>query len=205
MFRQISKRSMLCLGKSCQPLSSAQFQWLRHNVQIEYFSTQESNNNKNNDDSTPTKPRILFVCVANSCRSQMADVLGTKYLSDIFDVYSAGARPTSPNPRAMQLMKSKGEDVDRLHSKSLEDIPVPVEYAVSLCNGNDLGCPLLVGNVNQYLDWEQPDPVSAQGTEDEINQVYESVYNQIEQLVVDFRKEYLAKQQELNDQTKKYQ
>ena len=102
-----------------------------------------------------------------------------------------GAKPTNPNPKAMELMRSKGENVDRLKSKSLSDIPTPIEYAVSLCNGNDLGCGLLPGQVEHYLDWEQPDPVKAEGTEQEINQVYENVYNAIEQKVLQFKKEYL--------------
>ena len=52
------------------------------------------------------KPRILFVCVANSCRSQLAEVLGQKYLSDFYEVYSAGSTPSEPNELTLDFLKS---------------------------------------------------------------------------------------------------
>ena len=64
--RGVSRRVLLC----CE--------------QFRHFGSEGKSEGKND------KPRIVFVCVANSCRSQMADVLGTKHLSDYFDVHSAG-------------------------------------------------------------------------------------------------------------------
>ena len=144
------------------------------------------------------KPRILFVCVANSCRSQLAEALGRKYLSDIYEVHSAGSTPSSPNPLAIEFLESKGYDTSMLYSKSYADIPKPIDIAIALCDEGDMEC-------NSYFDasilerkcWSQTDPVKIDGTQEEKMKVMERVYYNIEKLMLEFKLESLKQLKEI--------
>ena len=90
-----------------------------------------------------TKPKVAFICVHNSCRSQIAEALGKALASDVFESYSAGTE-TKPriNPDAVRLMKELyGIDMEQTqHSKLISDIPDP-DIAISM--GCNVGCPFI--------------------------------------------------------------
>ena len=65
--------------------------------------------------------KILFLCVANSARSQMAEGLARSILSEDFIIHSAGSKPSSVNPYAIQVMNEIGIDISKQHSKSVDD------------------------------------------------------------------------------------
>lgn len=132
-----------------------------------------------------SKPRILFMCVANSCRSQMAEALGRHHLIDRFEIFSAGSSPTQVNPRAVQVLQEIRLDTSVLRSKSFDDVPRDVNYAISLCSEQELSCPTFPATVER-LSWPMPDPADAEGTEDEVLQVFRHVRDAIEQKIVDF-------------------
>ena len=102
------------------------------------------------------KKKIAFICVHNSCRSQIAEALGKKYLSDRYDCYSAGTE-TKPqiNQDAVRLMKQEyGIDMERTqYSKLLQDIPEADIYVSMGCNVN---CPVIPEK--QRIDWGLEDP-----------------------------------------------
>ena len=103
-----------------------------------------------------TKPKVAFVCVHNSCRSQMAEALGKALAGEVFDSYSAGTE-TKPqiNQDAVRLMKDRhGIDMEATQrSKLLADIP-PVDVVVTMgCNVN---CPWLPCRHRE--DWGLDDP-----------------------------------------------
>ena len=102
------------------------------------------------------KKKIAFICVHNSCRSQIAEALGKSYLSEKYDCYSAGTE-TKPqiNQDAVRLMrKLYGIDMEKeQYSKTIDKIPTP-DIAVSM--GCDVGCPF-IGRKFDY-DWGLPDP-----------------------------------------------
>ena len=103
-----------------------------------------------------TKPKVAFVCVHNSCRSQMAEALGKALAGEVFDSYSAGTE-TKPqiNQDAVRLMKDRhGIDMEATQrSKLLADIP-PVDVVVTMgCNVN---CPWLPCRHRE--DWGLEDP-----------------------------------------------
>lgn len=132
------------------------------------------------------KPRVAFLCVHNSCRSQMAEAFGKKYLSDICDCYSAGTE-TRPeiNQDAVRLMKQI-HDIDmekEQYSKLLEEIPEP-DIVVSM--GCNVICPSMPGKV--HMDWGLEDPT---GQPDE---VFLETMKRIEEKVLKLR-EFIAKQQ----------
>ena len=109
------------------------------------------------------KPKVAFVCVHNSCRSQMAEALGKLLASDVFDSFSAGAE-TKPqiNQDAVRLMKERyGVDMEQTqYSKLLSDIP-PVDVVITM--GCNVQCPNLPCKHRE--DWGLDDPT---GQPDEV-------------------------------------
>ena len=102
------------------------------------------------------KKNILFVCIENSNRSQMAQAFAIMSGGDKVNAYSAGSRPSGRiNPKAISAMKELGYDLSTHDSKSLDDIPdVIYDYAVTMGCGD--ACPLYPGK--RYEDWELEDP-----------------------------------------------
>lgn len=102
------------------------------------------------------KLRVAFVCVHNSCRSQIAEALGKYLAGDVFESYSAGTQ-TKPaiNPDAVRLMKEMyGIDMEReQYPKLLEDIPAPDVVITMGCN---VSCPTLPCRMRE--DWGLDDP-----------------------------------------------
>ena len=101
-------------------------------------------------------PRVLFVCVENSCRSQMAEGFARAIGGASVEVYSAGSNPSGHlNPRAVESMARIGCDLRAHSSKSVAELPV-VEYDVVVTMGCGDVCPVYAGI--RYLDWDLPDP-----------------------------------------------
>jgi protein-tyrosine-phosphatase len=100
--------------------------------------------------------RILFVCVENANRSQMAEAFARIHGDSHVEAYSAGSRPRGQvNPRAIEFMKEVGYDLAKHQSKSLGDIP-DVEFDVAVTMGCGDQCPLV--RAKRRLDWNIPDP-----------------------------------------------
>jgi arsenate reductase (thioredoxin) len=101
---------------------------------------------------------ILFLCVANSARSQMAEGLARQMLGPDITVLSAGSAPSSVNPCAVEAMAELGIDISAQHSKSVDDIDTAaLDLVVTLCA--EEVCPVLPGRVRR-LHWPIPDPAS---------------------------------------------
>jgi len=102
------------------------------------------------------KPKVAFICVHNSCRSQVAEALGKQFVSDVFESYSAGTE-TKPhiNQDAIRLMKQLyGIDMERTqHSKLLLEIP-PVDIVITM--GCNVVCPHVPSKYRE--DWGLNDP-----------------------------------------------
>ena len=100
--------------------------------------------------------RVLFVCVENSNRSQMAEAFARLHSSGRVEVYSAGSRPSGRvNPRAVEFMRERGYDLTPHQSKALTEIP-DVEYDVAVTMGCGDECPLVRAKCRE--DWGIPDP-----------------------------------------------
>ncbi len=101
---------------------------------------------------------ILFLCVANSARSQMAEGLARQRFGAAVRVQSAGSRPTRVNPYAIEVMREVGVDLSSHASKSVDTIdPASVDTVVTLCA--EEVCPVFLGKVTR-LHWPIPDPAS---------------------------------------------
>lgn len=106
---------------------------------------------------TTNKPKVAFICVHNSCRSQIAEALGRHLAGDVFDSFSAGTELKEHiNPDAVRLMKSLyGIDMEAngQHSKLLSDLP-SVDIVVTM--GCNVECPYLP--CKERVDWGLEDP-----------------------------------------------
>jgi arsenate reductase (thioredoxin) len=107
--------------------------------------------------SENTRKSILFVCVENSNRSQMAEAFARMHGAAGIDAYSAGSRASGRvNPKAVEAMQEVGYDLTQHHSKSLSDIPA-IEYDAVIGMGcGDEGCPLM--RAKRREEWGIPDP-----------------------------------------------
>lgn len=109
------------------------------------------------------KPKVAFICVHNSCRSQIAEALGKLLAGDVFESYSAGTeRKEQINPDAVRIVKELyGMDMEQTQRpKLLSDIP-PVDVVVTMgCNVN---CPFLPCKMRE--DWGLEDPTGKDDAE----------------------------------------
>lgn len=106
--------------------------------------------------------RVLFLCVANSARSQMAEGLARSILGRDVEVSSAGSAPSSVNPYAVEAMAEIGIDISHQRSKSVAEIDsAAIDIVVTLCA--EEVCPVLPGRV-QRLHWPIPDPATKDAT-----------------------------------------
>ena len=125
------------------------------------------------------KPRGVFICVHNSCRSQIAEALGKKLASDVFESYSAGTE-TKPqiNQDAVRIMKQLyGIDMEQTqYSKLISDIPKP-DIAISM--GCNVGCPFIGRPFDD--NWGLDDPTG------QSDAVFEETIRKIEENVLKLR------------------
>lgn len=122
--------------------------------------------------------KVAFICVHNSCRSQIAEALGKHLASDIFECYSAGTEVRSNiNQDAVRLMKSKFQiDMEKTqHSKVLKDIPA-VDIVITM--GCNVDCPFLP--CNYRMDWGLEDPTGK--SDDTFNETIMEIYDKVVEL-----------------------
>ena len=125
------------------------------------------------------RPRhILFLCVANSARSQMAEGIARSLAPAAVKVSSAGSRPSRLNPFAVKALAEIGIDISKQLSKSVEDIPPgDVEAVVTLCA--EEVCPVFLGKA-QRVHWGLPDPAGAGTTDEEQLQAFRNVRDELQ-------------------------
>jgi protein-tyrosine-phosphatase len=103
-----------------------------------------------------TPPSLLFVCIENANRSQIAEAFARAMGGERVSVFSAGSRPSGRvNPRAVAFMKEKGIDMDAQRSKGLDELP-PLRWDCIVTMGCGDACPTLPARTR--ADWDLPDP-----------------------------------------------
>ena len=114
------------------------------------------------------KKKVLFVCIHNSARSQMAEAFLTKTCGDTFEVHSAGIEPGKLNPVVVEAMREIGIDISRNQTKAVAGfLQEPFDYVVTVCDETSAErCPVFPGQTKR-LHWGFPDPSSFQGTHEE--------------------------------------
>ena len=125
------------------------------------------------------KSKVLFVCVENSCRSQIAEGFAKAFGADVLESYSAGSRPSGKvNPTAIELMKEKNIDLSKNQSKSLNDLPQgPWDYVITMGCGD--ACPFVAAK--ERMDWGIPDPKNL--PPDEFRKVRDLIASKVQELI----------------------
>jgi arsenate reductase len=128
-------------------------------------------------------PSVLFVCVANSCRSQMAEALARSLAGPGWEIWSAGSHPSGQvHPVAVEAMREMGLDLSGHRSKGLEEVPQRTwDYVVTMGCGD--ACPHV--RATRRLDWEIPDPVGR--PLEDVRRVREQLGGLVRQLVQEAR------------------
>ena len=125
--------------------------------------------------------KILFVCVENSCRSQMAEGIARHLGKGIFEVYSAGSKPKSEvDPNAIKVMQEIGIDISSYKSKGFNEVPIRnFDYVITL--GCKDVCPFFPAE--KHIEWNIDDP---KGKDiDFFRKTRDAIKYKIEQLIED--------------------
>ncbi len=127
-----------------------------------------------------SKKKLLFLCIGNSARSQMAEGF-LRYLgSDRWEAYSAGIEPDSLNPLFVEAMEEKGIDITQQYSKGLDNIELEeMDIVITLCEEAEQRCPVLPVKAKKF-HWFLPDPAKAQGSKEEKLDKFRKVRDEIE-------------------------
>ncbi len=136
------------------------------------------------------RTRVLFVCVHNSARSQMAEAFLNSLAGDRFEAFSAGLEPAPLNPLAIEAMKEAGIDISRNAAKSVFDIyrsGALFGYVIAVCDAESAQrCPVFPG-VTRTIVWSFPDPASFTGPPDErlagTRQVRDAIKTKVEEFI----------------------
>jgi arsenate reductase (thioredoxin) len=138
------------------------------------------------------KHRILFVCIHNSARSQMAEAFLKKYGNEHFEVESAGLEPGKLNPNVVEVMKEKGIDISNHGTQSVFDLfdkSRIYDAVITVCDeASAESCPIFPGPAKK-IAWSFTDPSSFTGSKEEILKKTAKVRDQMEQKVIDFVRE----------------
>ncbi len=115
--------------------------------------------------TTPQRTDVLFLCVANSARSQLAEGLARELAPRSIAVHSAGSEPGQLHPLAVKVLAEVGIDISQHRSKPISEIPAErIAKVITLCA--EQVCPIFPGDV-EILHWPLPDPAARTGSEHE--------------------------------------
>jgi len=134
------------------------------------------------------KKRVLFICVHNSARSQMAEAFLNQICGEEFEAHSAGLEPGKLNPIVVEVMQEIGLDISGNQTKAVFDIfksGKVFSYVITVCDETSAErCPIFPG-ITRRLHWSFPDPSTIQGTHEEklarTREVRDSIKSRIEQ------------------------
>lgn len=111
--------------------------------------------------------KVLFMCVANSARSQLAEGVAKQIFGDKAEIQSAGSRPSQVNPFAIRALKEIGADTNHLRSKSCDELPdsfiANLDFVITLCA--EEVCPVIISKAKK-MHWPLTDPAGKAGSDD---------------------------------------
>jgi arsenate reductase len=127
--------------------------------------------------------KVMFLCTANSCRSQMAEGLAKEFGKRLLEVHSAGLFAAGIHRRAIAVMKEIGIDISRQESKEInEDLLRKMDIVVTLCGNAEETCPWTPPGIKR-IHWPIKDPVGTIGTEEEIMSEFRRARDEIKEQV----------------------
>ncbi len=131
--------------------------------------------------------KILFMCVANSARSQLAEGIAKQILGAKAEISSAGSCPTKVNAFAIRALIEVGAEVNSLYSKTVNDLPREfiehLDYVITLCA--EEVCPVIISKAKR-LSWPLPDPAGKDGSDEEQMARFRKTRDEIHRLLEAF-------------------
>jgi arsenate reductase len=156
----------------------------------------DSSENRSRKSSLLLMKKVLFLCIHNSARSQMAEAYLKKFAGDTFHAESAGLEKGILNPVAVEVMKEDGIDISRNETKSVDDFfreGRTYDYVITVCDeASAERCPVFPGK-HEKLHWGFPDPSAFMGSRQELLQQTRAVRDMIKKAVQDFVSGSLAR------------
>ena len=139
-----------------------------------------------------SKQRVLFLCIDNSTRSQMAEAFLRKYASESFEPYSAGLEPKGVHPLTIKVMDEAGIDISNQTSKGIDTYlgKVRFQYLIIVCDDAARNAPKNLPGINARLRWSFEDPAQFEGTEQEKLAKFREVRDLLEKKVKEWVAEY---------------
>jgi arsenate reductase len=132
------------------------------------------------------KPKVLFVCTQNSCRSQMAEGLLRHDARDLFEVFSAGTKPSQVRPEAIAMMRELGIDISGHRSKSVEEFTGQhFDYVITVCDNAQESCPVFPA-LTTRIHWSIEDPAAVEGSEEQRFEAFRRIRDELRRRVRDF-------------------
>ncbi|MEX1026860.1 MAG: arsenate reductase ArsC [Candidatus Paceibacterota bacterium] len=136
--------------------------------------------------SNPERPKVLFLCTGNSCRSQMAEGWARHLLGNRIEPYSAGIEAHGMNPNAVRVMAEAGVDISGQSSKLVSTLAeVPLDLVITVCGHADENCPAFLGKARVvHVGFDDPPKLAKTATtEDEALGHYRRVRDEIRRFV----------------------
>jgi arsenate reductase len=138
---------------------------------------------------TGNKLRVMFLCTANSCRSQIAEGFARHLGKDVFEPFSAGLFAFHVHPRAIDVMKEAGIDISGQRSDALdEELLKSMDVIITLCGHAEETCPATPVGIRR-IHWPIRDPVGTVGTEGEILKEFRRARDEIRVRIENLLKE----------------
>ncbi len=129
------------------------------------------------------KYKVMFLCTANSCRSQIAEGLARHFSKEIIEPYSAGLFEFYVHPRAIEVMKEIGIDISKQRSKVMElDLLKSMDIILTLCGNAEVICPVNPTEIKR-IHWPINDPVGTTGTEEKIMNAFRKARDEIKEKI----------------------
>ena len=141
------------------------------------------------------KPRVLFLCIENRARSQMAEAFLRKYAGEQFEIHSAGFEPAPIHPFVYEVMEEVGLDLEGHRSKGVDEFFNNVYFGIliTVCEKAEEKCPTFPGLGERHY-WPIEDPVAVEGTEEEKLAAFRRARDQIERRILHWLQERGARE-----------
>ena len=130
--------------------------------------------------------KILVLCTGNSCRSQIAEGYLRHFANGNAEVYSAGVETHGVNPKAIAIMQEDGIDISNHTSNNMDEyFDIDFDFVITVCDNAKERCPFFPTKAKKYHQ-NFADPAKATGTDEEINEQFRQVRNEIKKYCKEF-------------------
>lgn len=131
-----------------------------------------------------TKTRVLILCTGNSARSQMAEGILRHDGGVVFDVESAGTKPSRVRPEAIEVMREIGIDISAHRSKSVDEFAgQEFDYVITVCDNANENCPIFHGKARRIHQSFDDPPAPGVGSDEERLRIFRRVRDEIREFI----------------------